>query len=228
MAVFPFPEKIDLGDPAALGKAFAQFLRAQMFKARRAVIGMPVEWLMIRQQAVPPVEGAALSNLLRIQAERAFSHDGKDLAVDYIAQDGDGAKGSVLLFAALKQRVDQTLAFAEAAGLSVQSITSSTMTLALAGVQGSSPLPELVMQVIPGSVELAVRMERVEEWFVAALAVGVPMAFEGFPPCVAPKIPVRRLSQQVPGEPCSECAGPPRCSGLPLDYARVFGTPRIP
>jgi len=174
MAEFAFLDHLDLNDPETLGKALADFLRAQHFTARHAVIGLPVQWLMTRQQVVPPAEEDALAGLLRIQAERAFSYDGRDLAVDYVHQgSGGGGKRTVLLFAALKRKVDQALAIAGAARLSVQGVTSSTTTLALASTTVSNRPAELMVQLIPDAVELAVRKGR-RFHTVRHLAVSVP------------------------------------------------------
>ena len=171
MAAFHFPENLGPSDPVALGKALAQFLRAQEFTARQAVIGLPVQRILTRQQAVPPAEGEVLSGILRIQAERAFSYDGKALSVDYTPQEGAGAKRSVVLYATLRETVDRALAIAQAAGLTVRAITSSAAALALAGDE-ESPL-DLVLQVIPGSVELAVQ-SRQRLRGVRHLAVSAP------------------------------------------------------
>ena len=157
MAAFPFPDKVGLGDPAALGKAFAQFLRAKEFSAKVAVIGLPMHRILTKEQKVPPAEGEVLASILRIQAERAFSYDGKALSVDYVPQDAVGTSRSVLLFAVLRENVDQVMAFAAAAGLKVAGITSSGAVLALAGAGAAGPAVELVLQAIPGSVELAVQ-----------------------------------------------------------------------
>ena len=157
-AAFSFPEGVDLGDPAALGKAFAEFLKSEQFSARQALIGLPAQWLMTKRLSVPATEEATLASVLRIQAERAFSHSGRDLAIDYIAQGGEGAKQNVLLFAAMQEKVEQTRAFARAAGLTVLGITSSATTLALAGAGAgaSQATVNLVVQLIPGSIELAI------------------------------------------------------------------------
>jgi hypothetical protein len=156
-AAFDIPAAGSLTDPASLGAALGAFLRANLFTARHAVIGLPVQWLMTKPQSVPPAEGAALASLLRIQAERAFSYEGKDLAIDYLPQEAEGGPRSVLLFAALKRRVDQVKAAAEAAGLTVRHITASAATLALAGAAGPNGAPDMVVELLPQSVQLVIR-----------------------------------------------------------------------
>lgn len=173
MAAFRFPENLGPGDPVTLGKALGQFLRAEKFSARQAVIGLPVQRILTRPQAVPPAEGEVLSGILRIQAERAFSYDGKALSVDYVLQEGEGAKRSVILFATLRETVDQALAIAQAAGLTVRGITSSAAALALAGAADDESPLDLVLQVIPGAVELAVQSRQTLR-AVRHLAISAP------------------------------------------------------
>jgi Tfp pilus assembly PilM family ATPase len=75
VAEFPFPEGASWQDPESLGKAFGQFLRERHFGAKRAVLGLPANWLMAREVNVPPATAATLTDIVRLQAEREFPPD---------------------------------------------------------------------------------------------------------------------------------------------------------
>ncbi len=151
-AEFDFPEGVSLQDPGSVGKALRQFLRRNRFSARRAVVGVPAKWLMVKQENIPPASAESAAGILRIQAERDFSMDLKDVALDYV---GEGE--SVLLVAMLRRKVGWVAAMAQAAGLSVQSITSSAMALASASGRSQSA-PELMLHMKPDGAELTVRV----------------------------------------------------------------------
>ena len=150
-AEFDFPEGLSLQEPDRLGKALMQFLRQNRFSAKRAVVGIPAKWLMVKQKDIPPASAESVAGILRIQAERDFSLDLKDVVLDYA---GEGE--SVLLVATLHRKVDQVVAMAQAAGLSVQSITSSAMALASATGQSQSA-PGLMLHLKPDGAELTAR-----------------------------------------------------------------------
>jgi hypothetical protein len=152
-AEFAFPQGTSLESPAELGKAFAQFLRKNGLSARRAVIGLPARWLMARREEVPPARPDLLAGMLMLRAERGFTTEVADLALDYV---GDGAPehgGSVLLIGTLRRRLDQVLAMARAATLKVVSVTASATSLAEVTAEGDSR-PSLLLYASPDGVEM--------------------------------------------------------------------------
>ncbi|MHC4994099.1 MAG: PilN domain-containing protein [Planctomycetota bacterium] len=163
---FEFPEKVDYSVPEALGAALKEYLKAEGFKSRTAVIGLPAMWLMTKAHTVPPSDETTRAGVLRIQAERAFAYDPQDLAVDYIAH-GHGATGdTVLLVASLQRRVDQLMRVAAEAGLKVTAITSSSTALAMAvpagnGVGGApGGAPGMSVQLLDNAAELAIHSSK--------------------------------------------------------------------
>ncbi len=150
-AQFDFPEELSLQEPERLGKALRRFLRRNRFSAKRAVIGIPARWLMVKQKSIPPASAESVADILRIQAERDFSLDPGDLALDCT-----GAGGSVLLVATLRRELHRIAAMAQAAGLSVRSITSSAMALASAAARSQSS-PGLMLYLGADGAELTVR-----------------------------------------------------------------------
>jgi len=132
VAEFVFPENVSFDKPAELGQHLRQFLSSNHFSAKGAVIGIPVKWLIMRQESVPPAGAGSLASILRIKAEREFSLDYNDLVVDYIGQASSVEKKSLLLVATLRQKIEQLVETSHAAGLTVLSITSSFLAVASA------------------------------------------------------------------------------------------------
>lgn len=142
-AKFVYPEECGFQDPEKLGKALRQFLRREGFSARRCVIGMEAKWLTAREKTLPPDSGDSLVGILSIMAEREFASDREELVFDYTGPT-DSDKGElVLLVAASREHVNLLQAIAQAAGLKVTAITSSTMTLAC-----SSTVPDVSERVV--------------------------------------------------------------------------------
>ena len=150
-AEFTFPEGTSLDDPAGLGAPLRAFLRQHRFSAKRAVLGVPARWLLVKERAVPPTSRESLAGLLRIEAERELSIDVADLALDYADGPASDGKRRVLLVAALQRRVDQLRALAQAARLTPVAITSSALALAASGSSGSSAL---VLYIRPSHTDL--------------------------------------------------------------------------
>ena len=139
-----------------MGKALRQFLRKEGFSARRCVIGMEAKWLTAREKALPPGSEGSLDGILSIMAEREFASDIENLCLDYAGPTGGDQGRNVLLVAASRRRVGQVQAMAEAAGLRVTAITSSTM--ALASSSAGSGVPErIVLHLMEGGAEVVVR-----------------------------------------------------------------------
>lgn len=123
----------------ATGKKLAEFLKQNGFSAKQACIGLPTQWLMLKEKQLPAVSGSNLAGMLLLQSERDFSLEPKDLVLDFYTAGTTDAEGKaaldVLLAAALRERVEHCQALAVAAGLSVKSITSSAVELAQAANQ---------------------------------------------------------------------------------------------
>lgn len=155
-ARFEFPQELSLQVPTPLGKALGQFLRESGFTAKRVVIGLPAKWLTSREKDVPPASEASLAGILRIQAERDFSAISGEVTLDCTPRSGFGKSQTLLLVAALRRRVDQVLAMAQAARLMPLSITSSVTAIA-AAVPCPSSVSRLVLHLRPDAAELALQ-----------------------------------------------------------------------
>ncbi|MEI6232787.1 MAG: hypothetical protein WCT04_07035 [Planctomycetota bacterium] len=140
VAAFTFSDGDTLDKPVELGKKFDAFLKENKFTAKRAVAGLPTQWLMLKMKTVPTMSAENLAGMLRLQAERDFSLDPNDLVLDYITGESESSEGgsrSLLLTAALNTRVEQIRAVLKTAGLNAVALTSSALTLASACSSGT-------------------------------------------------------------------------------------------
>lgn len=172
-AEFVFPDETDLKEPARLGKALKEFLQKERFTASRCVIGLDAARLTARQKSLPPGSGDSLAEILAIAIEREFASDRKELVFDYLAGAGAATMPSVLLVAAPRRSVEQLVAMAQGAGLTVAGVTSSTLALA-ASADGSPAAEHLMLHVFGGGAELAVR-SRGNVLMMGRLSAPVPL-----------------------------------------------------
>src|SRR4051812_42362758 len=110
MAEFVYPAGVAPDDAAAFGPALREFLKTQHFGSRRAVIGLPLKWAVVKPKDIPPASPATLADLLRLQAERDFAMDPQDLALEYVGTPSASAPGTLLLVAVPRKRLDAVMA----------------------------------------------------------------------------------------------------------------------
>ena len=156
---FQFPEETGWQDPQRLGKAFGQFLREQHFSARRAVAGLPAKWLMAREVNVPPAAPAATANIVRLEAEREFSPDPTALGLDYADALDARAARPVFLVGALRERLNQVQAVAEAARIKLLAVTSSALAVSSATTDSSAAVG-ITLVLRPGNSDLVACLGR--------------------------------------------------------------------
>jgi hypothetical protein len=154
-AEFLFPAGTSLEKPDELGMALSQFLRQNQFSTSKAVIGVPARWLMARDKDLPPATAELAASTLRLQAERHSSAD--DLVFDYAGEPDPRKPRKVLLAAMLRPQMEKLERMADAAGLRLMGITSATLALANAAVNG--PGNSLLLTIAPDAMELAARHE---------------------------------------------------------------------
>jgi hypothetical protein len=126
---FPFPEGADLKDPEKLGRALGEFLRENRFSARKAIIGIPAKWLMIREKIIPGVSKGSIIGVLKIHAEREFSLSPEELALDYTGLAAEDKSNRIFLLAMLRGNMDKAILAVRWAGLDVLSVTVSSIVL---------------------------------------------------------------------------------------------------
>jgi hypothetical protein len=124
-----FEEKLNLENAKDLGQKLKQYLRASHFSSKQAIIGIPTKWIVAKEISVPPASAEALSGVLNIQAERAFSISANELVFDYCGRTSASERSKVLLLAARREMVDQVKELAAGAGLQTRSMTVSALAL---------------------------------------------------------------------------------------------------
>ncbi len=134
-----FEEKLNLDNAKALGQQLRQFLRANHFSSKQAVIGIPTKWVIAKEITIPPASADALTGVLNIQAERAFSLNASELVFDYCGRTSTTERSDVLLLAARREIVDQVKDFAAGAGLQIRSMTVSALALGSVVSRASCP-----------------------------------------------------------------------------------------
>jgi hypothetical protein len=122
-----FEEKLNSDNAKDIGKKLRQFLRANHFSSKQAVIGIPTKWIIAKEITAPPANPNVLADMLSIQAERAFSLNASELIFDYCGRTSVSEKSIVLLLAARRQIVDLITEMMASAGLDIQSITVSAL-----------------------------------------------------------------------------------------------------
>lgn len=150
-AEFPFPAGVT--DPAALGKALADYLKSKGFSARTAVAGLSARRLAVKAKEVPPADRSTLNELLRLQAEGEFAAELKELVYDY---EGQPSTTSVLLMATQKSNLDFVNGVAEGAGLSLATVMPTAVALGHAVNRASAARQSdaLILSTMEGSAEL--------------------------------------------------------------------------
>jgi Tfp pilus assembly PilM family ATPase len=139
-----------------LGAALRRFLREHHFSASRAVVGLPAKWIVAQQREVPPASAAAVADTLRLQAERSFAPEIKDVQVDFAGQSSLDSVQKLLLVAVPGQQLERITELADAAGLRLVAVTVSTLCLALA--VSDEHKPRVVVNLGRDVAELAVCM----------------------------------------------------------------------
>lgn len=135
---FDFGDAHRLADPQKLGRALRPFLRQHGFTASRCVIGLDARSLTARDRPLPAGLGGQAAQALTLIVEREFASDLNKLIFDYVPGESSRERGeSALLVAAPRAAVEQLTAMAQAAGLKVEAVTSSTLALA-AGTRARS------------------------------------------------------------------------------------------
>ena len=126
---FVFPEGASFKDPEGLGKALGRFLQENRFGAKKAIIGIPAKWLMIREKVIPASTKENIAGILKIHAEREFSLSPEELALDYTGLVANDKSNRIFLLAMLRANLVRAIVAVRWAGLDVLSVTVSSAAL---------------------------------------------------------------------------------------------------
>lgn len=157
-AQMDFQEDISFHHPERLGGMLKQCIKENNFAAKKAVIGIPARWLMMREKNVPPSTSDSIAEILKIHAGREFSLDLEDLAIDYTGVVVPKDANRLFLIVMPRRNLDQVMETARFAGLDVLSITVSSIVLfATARAQMIPPFPRYFLYLRPDFAEFLVR-----------------------------------------------------------------------
>lgn len=154
IAEFTYPSNISLENGEALGEALGRFLRDGGFAARRAVLGVPAKWLVLRTHRIPPADEATAADLLRLQVESHSLPELGEMVYDFAGDCCPGDACDVLLMGLSRRRLDGLLAMAAAARLKVKAVVPCTAALYAATAAASRVERPLVLSIRPDGAEL--------------------------------------------------------------------------
>jgi hypothetical protein len=126
---FAYPAGTSLEQPEALGAALGEFLAKAGFSTRRAVLGVPARWLLLKSYALPPAEAQAAVSMLWLRAEAESAPELGEMVLDYAGQTSVLDPTTVLLMGLPRRWLDRLRALAGAAGLNVVAITPCATAL---------------------------------------------------------------------------------------------------
>jgi len=132
VAEFPYPQGVTLEQGEALGAALRAFLDAAGFSARRAIVGVPAKWLILRPQAVPPADPDTAIALLGMQVESQHVPELGEVVYDFVGDFSPTEPTTALLMGLSRRWLDRVQALALGARLKIVSITPCTAVLAAA------------------------------------------------------------------------------------------------
>jgi Tfp pilus assembly protein PilN len=119
------PEQTDIGELAIHAARFREFLKANNFSAKKAVVGLDAGRIFSTLLHVPPVKEAGMAEeIIRIQLERSTQLDMNELSFTH-ASTGD----KVFAAAALKSNLEQIKSFLLAAGVRVVYVTAASLAV---------------------------------------------------------------------------------------------------
>jgi len=152
---FAYPAGVTLEQGQTLGIALGEFLKREGYTCRRAVLGVPARWLLLKAQGLPPADAATAAAMLSLRAEAESAPELGEMSFDYSGQCSTLSAGTVLLMGLPKRWIERLRTVAEAAGLQIAAITPSAAALGSAtAVRAGNPY---VVSVRPEGAELAVQ-----------------------------------------------------------------------
>jgi hypothetical protein len=136
-ATFTLPPELSLdAKPESVGTVLSVFLRENKFTASRCVVGVPARWLIAVEKEVPPSDPVAARAMLRLQAERLAVAENGEVVFDFAANPNPTPPPKVLLVGMLRSRLERIEKIVQAAGLELEAVTSSGLSLAACAVGG--------------------------------------------------------------------------------------------
>lgn len=150
-AEFAFPAGLTLERGEELGTAFAGFLKTKGFSTRRAILGIPAKWLMLKSHTLPPADAQTAANMLALHAESESAPELGDVVFDSLGSSDPTKSSNVLLLGLPRRWLDRVNTLAKGAKLKVVALTPCAASLACRTESG------LLLSLRPDAAELVVR-----------------------------------------------------------------------
>lgn len=154
-AQFPFPQGQSFDEPKALGHKLAEFLGERGFSARRAVLGVPAKWLILRPYHMPPADEHTAASVLWLHATELGWPELGPVVFDY-AGDSDPHQNTTLLLMGLQRSWLERLA-SFAAGAKLRTICITPTAIALGDATARRMDATMILSLHAESVELIVQ-----------------------------------------------------------------------
>eukprot|EP00752_Nemacystus_decipiens_P014029 g12465.t1 len=146
-----FAPGVGLDQPAALGAALEEHLKANDYAVKQVVIGLCPRWVLTRHKQVPSADADAIRGIVNLQIEREFAVGSSEMAFDYLLSKSVGQGNAPLLLAGVRRSVlGQVREAANIAGLKIEAVTPTP----LAAATGRSGVVVLVEDGVAGVVEV--------------------------------------------------------------------------
>jgi hypothetical protein len=142
-------------DPAGVAAALGRFLKDNGFTAGRAVVGVPARWVVSRDRELPPSAPEQAADALRLQAERLFSAEPRELVFDYAGNPSADGPRNVLLVGMPRRQLERVVGWLREAGVRVLAVTPTTLALAASSSPPGSPVDGLLLNLSRGEVEVS-------------------------------------------------------------------------
>lgn len=132
-----------------LGELLKTELGAARLAVVRAVVGVPVSWVLTQHLSVPSSDPAATSGAVRMRMNRDYATDAADLVADYTTTRGD-AGSDVLLGVTTRGKLYKLNEALTHAGLRAEAVHITAHMFA-----GPDPADATVLRIHPPTLELA-------------------------------------------------------------------------
>jgi hypothetical protein len=135
--------------PQALGELLKSGLGDARLALGRAIVGVPVSWVLTQHLTVPSTDPVVTAGAVRMRVNRDYATDAGDLVADYTATRGD-AGNDVLIGVTTRSKLRRLTEALSHAGLRTEAVYITAQAFA-----DSDPADATVVRVHPPMLELA-------------------------------------------------------------------------
>ena len=126
-AEFAFPTGLTLERGEELGAAFADFLKTKGFSTRRAILGIPAKWLMLKSHTLPPADAETAATMLALHAESESAPELGEVFFDSLGDSDPSKPSNVLLLGLPRRWIERVTALAKGARLATETAADAAI-----------------------------------------------------------------------------------------------------